>query len=166
MPEFTDEQLRQFHDEGYVMVPGIYEPADIQSVRDELTAVGLINRRGNDYFGERLIFPLADARGRQRGHGGPRRCSLVVRRRLVVRRLGVAVPGSGPARLVPQCVVAVGHSTSPPGSSVAESKRTRTTDMRQASSRPTRANRRVGHCRQGGVGRDDYLQPPPSTSRG
>ncbi len=39
MPEFTDEQLRQFHDEGYVMVPGIYEPADIQSVRDELTAV-------------------------------------------------------------------------------------------------------------------------------
>jgi DNA primase len=37
--------------------------------RDELTAGGLINRRGNDYFGERLIFPLADARGRVRGFG-------------------------------------------------------------------------------------------------
>ncbi len=37
--------------------------------RDELASVGLINRRGNDYFGERLIFPLSDARGRVVGFG-------------------------------------------------------------------------------------------------
>jgi len=35
--------------------------------RDELLAAGLTNRRGNDYFVRRLIFPLADARGRVRG---------------------------------------------------------------------------------------------------
>jgi DNA primase len=32
--------------------------------RDELVAAGLVNRRGNDYFSGRLMFPLADARGR------------------------------------------------------------------------------------------------------
>ena len=31
---------------------------------DELLAAGLVNRRGNDYFSGRLVFPLADARGR------------------------------------------------------------------------------------------------------
>jgi DNA primase len=31
---------------------------------DELAAAGLANRRGNDYFSERLVFPLADGRGR------------------------------------------------------------------------------------------------------
>jgi DNA primase len=35
--------------------------------RDELTAAGLANRRGNDYFAGRLLFPLADARGRVLG---------------------------------------------------------------------------------------------------
>ncbi|HEY3542883.1 MAG TPA: DNA primase [Gaiellaceae bacterium] len=35
--------------------------------RDELLAAGLANRRGNDYFNRRLLFPLADARGRVRG---------------------------------------------------------------------------------------------------
>jgi DNA primase len=30
----------------------------------ELAAAGLANRRGNDYFSRRLLFPLADARGR------------------------------------------------------------------------------------------------------
>jgi DNA primase len=35
--------------------------------RDELLAAGLANRRGNDYFGRRLLFPLADARGRVLG---------------------------------------------------------------------------------------------------
>src|SRR4051812_4210419 len=35
--------------------------------RDELAAAGLVNRRGNDYFSRRLMFPLADARGRVRG---------------------------------------------------------------------------------------------------
>jgi DNA primase len=32
--------------------------------RAELAAAGLVNRRGNDYFSSRLVFPLADARGR------------------------------------------------------------------------------------------------------
>ena len=32
--------------------------------RDELLTAGLTNRRGNDYFGARLLFPLADPRGR------------------------------------------------------------------------------------------------------
>ncbi|MDQ3822248.1 MAG: DNA primase [Actinomycetota bacterium] len=31
---------------------------------DELLAAGLVNRRGNDFFSGRLVFPLADARGR------------------------------------------------------------------------------------------------------
>ena len=35
--------------------------------RDELLAVGLANRHGNDYFQRRIVFPLADARGRVRG---------------------------------------------------------------------------------------------------
>ena len=33
----------------------------------ELAAAGLVNRRGNDYFSGRLLFPLADGRGRVRG---------------------------------------------------------------------------------------------------
>jgi DNA primase len=35
--------------------------------REELVAAGLVNRRGNDYFSGRLLFPLADARGRVLG---------------------------------------------------------------------------------------------------
>jgi DNA primase len=35
--------------------------------RDELVAAGLVNKRGNDYFSGRLLFPLADARGRVLG---------------------------------------------------------------------------------------------------
>ena len=31
---------------------------------DELAAAGLVTRRGTDYFHRRLMFPLADARGR------------------------------------------------------------------------------------------------------
>jgi DNA primase len=38
----------------------------------ELVAAGLVNRRGNDYFGGRLVFPLADARGRVLGFGARR----------------------------------------------------------------------------------------------
>jgi DNA primase len=40
--------------------------------REELANAGLANRRGNDYFGARLIFPLADARGRVLGFGARR----------------------------------------------------------------------------------------------
>jgi DNA primase len=35
--------------------------------QDDLRSAGLGNRRGNDYFQRRLVFPLADARGRVRG---------------------------------------------------------------------------------------------------
>ena len=35
--------------------------------RDELAAAGLANRRGNDYFAGRLLFPLANAPGRVLG---------------------------------------------------------------------------------------------------
>src|ERR671937_3257015 len=35
--------------------------------REELVAAGLVNPRGNDYFARRLLFPLADARGRVLG---------------------------------------------------------------------------------------------------
>lgn len=40
--------------------------------RVELLAAGLVNRRGNDYFAGRLLFPLADARGRVVGFGARR----------------------------------------------------------------------------------------------
>ena len=40
--------------------------------REELVAAGLVNRRGNDYFSGRLVFPLADARGRVLGFGARR----------------------------------------------------------------------------------------------
>src|SRR5438270_169020 len=35
--------------------------------QEELLAVGLANRRGNDYFQRRILFPLADRNGRVRG---------------------------------------------------------------------------------------------------
>jgi len=35
--------------------------------QDELLATGLANRRGNDYFNRRIVFPLTDARGQVRG---------------------------------------------------------------------------------------------------
>jgi DNA primase len=35
--------------------------------QEDMLAGGLINRRGNDYFTRRLVFPLADARGAVRG---------------------------------------------------------------------------------------------------
>ena len=40
--------------------------------QEELVAAGLVNRRGNDYFARRLVFPLADARGRVLGFGARR----------------------------------------------------------------------------------------------
>jgi DNA primase len=40
----------------------------------ELAAAGLVNRRGNDYFNGRLLFPLADARGRVRGFQARKLC--------------------------------------------------------------------------------------------
>jgi DNA primase len=40
--------------------------------QEELVAAGLLNRRGNDYFSGRLVFPLADGRGRVLGFGARR----------------------------------------------------------------------------------------------
>jgi DNA primase len=40
--------------------------------QQELVAAGLVNRRGNDYYSGRLIFPLTDARGRVLGFGARR----------------------------------------------------------------------------------------------
>jgi DNA primase len=40
--------------------------------QEELVAAGLVNRRGNDYFSGRLVFPLADPRGRVLGFGARR----------------------------------------------------------------------------------------------
>jgi DNA primase len=40
--------------------------------QEELVSAGLVNRRGNDYFAGRLVFPLADARGRVLGFGARR----------------------------------------------------------------------------------------------
>jgi DNA primase len=40
--------------------------------QQELVAAGLVNRRGNDYYAGRLIFPLADGRGRVLGFGARR----------------------------------------------------------------------------------------------
>ncbi len=34
---------------------------------EELLTAGLVNRRGNDYFTQRIVFPLSDARGRVLG---------------------------------------------------------------------------------------------------
>ncbi len=40
--------------------------------QEELVASGLVNRRGNDYYAGRLVFPLADGRGRVLGFGARR----------------------------------------------------------------------------------------------
>jgi DNA primase len=40
--------------------------------QEELVAAGLVNRRGNDYYAGRLVFPLADGRGRVLGFGARR----------------------------------------------------------------------------------------------
>ena len=40
--------------------------------QEDLVAVGLVNRRGNDSYSGRLVFPLADARGRVLGFGARR----------------------------------------------------------------------------------------------
>src|SRR6059058_1887630 len=40
---------------------------ELGSTRQELTGAGLLNRRGSDYFQGRLLFPIADARGRVLG---------------------------------------------------------------------------------------------------
>jgi DNA primase len=63
---FGEEVCRQFRlglaPGGAILARGASEEG---YTREELAGTGLINRRGNDYFGNgRLLFPLADARGR------------------------------------------------------------------------------------------------------
>src|SRR5436305_21495 len=43
---------------------GARKDGELGFTRQELSGAGLANRRGNDYFQGRLLFPIADARGR------------------------------------------------------------------------------------------------------
>jgi DNA primase len=63
-----EEVCREFR-LGYAPGGGLLASRGAQEgyTREELLAVGLANRRGNDYFQRRIVFPLADARGRVRG---------------------------------------------------------------------------------------------------
>ena len=65
---FTEEICREFR-LGYAPGGARLASRALQDgyARDELLAVGLANRRGNDYFQRRIVFPLADARGHVRG---------------------------------------------------------------------------------------------------
>jgi DNA primase len=63
-----DEVCRQFR-LGYAPGGPTLTRRAIQEgyTQEDLLAGGLVNRRGNDYFTRRLVFPLADARGAVRG---------------------------------------------------------------------------------------------------
>jgi DNA primase len=63
-----EEVCRQFR-LGYAPGPATLARRAAQEgyAHDELVGAGLANRRGNDYFQRRLVFPLADARGGVRG---------------------------------------------------------------------------------------------------
>jgi len=63
-----DEVCRQFR-LGYAPGGPTLTRRAIQEgyTQEELLAAGLANRRGNDYFARRLLFPLTDARGNVRG---------------------------------------------------------------------------------------------------
>ena len=54
---------------GYAPGPATLARRALQEgyTQEELLDAGLANRRGNDYFQRRLVFPLPDARGRVRG---------------------------------------------------------------------------------------------------
>ena len=54
---------------GYAPGPAMLVRRALQEgyTQEEVIAAGLANRRGNDYFQRRLVFPLADARGAVRG---------------------------------------------------------------------------------------------------
>ena len=69
---------------------------------DELAAAGLVNRRGNDYFAGRLVFPLADARGRVLGFGAPATLATTIRSGEVRQLAGERAVPKGVARLRPR----------------------------------------------------------------
>lgn len=65
---FTEEVCREFRLGLSPGGTGLVKAAAGQGfTADELLGAGLANRRGNDYFTRRIMFPLADARGRVRG---------------------------------------------------------------------------------------------------
>ncbi len=60
----SDETAREFR-LGLAPGRGLAQKARERGfTSDELQAAGLVNARGNDYFPQRLMFPLTDARGR------------------------------------------------------------------------------------------------------
>ena len=65
---FREEVCRQFR-LGYAPGGPTLARRALQEgfTQEDLQAGGLVNRRGNDYFARRLVFPLADARGAVRG---------------------------------------------------------------------------------------------------
>jgi DNA primase len=65
---FREEVCRQFR-LGYAPGGPTLTRRALQEgfTQEDLLAGGLVNRRGNDYFTRRLVFPLADARGAVRG---------------------------------------------------------------------------------------------------
>jgi DNA primase len=63
--DFTDETCREFRLGFSPGGPALVKRAREQGfTAEELAAAGLTNRRGNDYFQRRIMFPLADRRGR------------------------------------------------------------------------------------------------------
>jgi DNA primase len=65
---FHDDVCRQFR-LGYAPGGPTLTRRALQEgfTQEDLLAGGLVNRRGNDYFTRRIVFPLADARGAVRG---------------------------------------------------------------------------------------------------
>ncbi|HEV3408455.1 MAG TPA: DNA primase [Gaiellaceae bacterium] len=69
----TEETCRRFRlglSPGPGAVPGKARAKGY--TQEELVAAGLVNRRGNDYFAGRLVFPLSDTRGRVLAFGARR----------------------------------------------------------------------------------------------
>src|SRR5947209_13363573 len=56
MVGLTPEQVEQFHREGYLMVPDVFDPADLAPVREELAAV--VEREARRAFDAGLLPEL------------------------------------------------------------------------------------------------------------
>ena len=69
LPEMSGEEVCREFRLGYAPGGARLASRAVQEgyTQEELLAVGLANRRGNDYFQRRIVFPLADVRGRVRG---------------------------------------------------------------------------------------------------
>lgn len=69
MTALTNAQIKQFHEQGYILIEKVYEPEDLQPLRDELSkiveqrarelhAVGLLRNRCDDEPFERRLAKL------------------------------------------------------------------------------------------------------------